>query len=308
MQRLRDGRRWSVFDPAGVPSLCDLVGSEFTAAYTDYENSGLAVRFYDINVLWSAIVDSQRQTGGPFLVFQDNVNRERLFLSSTTARLLAFIDVALGCNNEEHLGIVRSSNLCTEIVQVASLEHPAVCVLASISLPCCVDEDGGFNFNRLFGLVKTVVVNTDRCIDISEYPSPAVESAARRTRALGIGVQGLADVFMMLHLPFTCDGARALNVAIFETIYYASLDASCDLAEEHGSYPAWEGSPASRGILQIDMWGATPSVRHDFQVLRDRIRRHGLRNSVVTALMPTASTSKLMGNFESFEPYTRYAL
>lgn len=181
-----------------------------------------------------------------------------------------------------------------------------MCTLASVSLPCCVDEDGVFNFDRLFGLVKTVVFNTDRCIDISDYPATDVANAARRTRALGLGVQGLADVFMMLHLPFTSDAARDLNVSIFETLYYASLDASCELAEEHGPYPAWEGSPASRGVLQMDMWGVTPSSRYDFDRLRDRIRRHGLRNSMTTALMPTASTSKLLGNFESFEPYTRY--
>ena len=156
--------------------------------------------------------------------------------------------------------------------------------------------------------MKTVVFNTDRCIDISDYPSTAVATAARRTRALGIGVQGLADVFMMLHLPFTSDAARSLNVSIFETVYYASLDASCDLAELHGPYPGWDGAPASRGILQVDMCGVTPSSRYDFGILRDRIRRHGLRNSMLTALMPTASTSKLLGNFESFEPYTRYVV
>ena len=218
--------------------------------------------------------------------------------------LVCYVD-RLGRNNEEHLGIVRSSNLCTEIVQVASHQFPAVCVLASISLPCCVDDDGGFNFNRLVGLVNAVVFNTDKCIDVSQYPTPALAAAAQRTRALGIGVQGLADVFLMLRLPFDSQGAKDLNIAIFETIYFASLDASCDLAEEHGPYPLWAGSPASRGVLQVDMWGVTPSTRHDFGLLRARIRQHGLRNSVITALMPTAVTSRLMGNFESFEPYTR---
>ena len=224
---------------------------------------------------------------------------------SAPSHVLAHCIACLGRNNEEHLGIVRSSNLCTEIVQVASHQHPAVSVLASVSLPCCVDDDGGFNFNRLAGLVKAVVVNTDKCIDVSQYPTPALAAAARRTRALGIGVQGLADVFMTLQLPFASDGARALNIAIFETIYFAALDASCELAEEHGPYPLWAGSPASRGVLQVDMWGVTPSTRHDFGLLRARIRQHGLRNSVLTALMPTANTSRLMGNFESFEPYTR---
>ena len=169
-----------------------------------------------------------------------------------------------------------------------------------------MDDDGSFNHERLRELVYAVVVNTDRCIDVSDYPTGDVASSAQHTRALGIGVQGLADVFMLLNMPFTSMGARELNISIFETIYYASLDASCDLAELHGPYPAWPGSPASFGILQMDMWGVVPSRRHNFSALRARIARHGLRNSVVTALMPTASTSKLLGNFESFEPYTRY--
>ena len=143
-------------------------------------------------------------------------------------------------------------------------------------------------------------------MDVAEYPTAEASACARRTRALGVGVQGLADVFMLLNLPFTSMGARELNVSIFETIYYAALDASCTLSEMSGPYPAWEGSPASQGVLQLDMWVGSPSTRHDFAALRARIARFGLRNSVVTALMPTATTSKLLGNFESFEPYTRY--
>ena len=202
--------------------------------------------------------------------------------------------------------MIRSSNLCTEIVQFSSPSRPAVCTLASISLPACVDKNGSFDFDRLQRIVGAAVANTDRCIDITDYPTDEVALSARYTRALGVGVQGLADVFMMMNLPFTSMGARELNISIFETIYYASLDASCLLAERSGPYPAWPGSPASRGLLQVDMWGFTPSGRHDFSALRARISRFGLRNSVVTALMPTASTSKLLGNFESFEPYTRY--
>lgn len=191
-------------------------------------------------------------------------------------------------------------------MQFSSPAYPAVCTLASISLPACVGDDGSFDFDRLERLVHAVVVNTDRCVDISDYPTDEIATSARRTRALGIGVQGLADAFMQLNLSFTSMGARELNISIFETIYYSALDASCCLAEIHGPYPAWPGSPASRGILQVDMWGVTPSGRHDFAALRARIARFGLRNSVLTALMPTASTSKLLGNFESFEPYTRY--
>lgn len=177
--------------------------------------------------------------------------------------------------------------------------------MASIALPYCVSSAGTFDFDLLHSVTKTVVVNTDRCVDISAYPTDAVAQAARSTRALGIGVQGLADVFMMMKIPFTFLDARQLNVSIFETIYHACLDASCELAQEHGAYPAWEGSPASRGILQVDMWMVTPSPRWNFDSLRARISQFGLRNSVLTALMPTMTTSKLMGYSESVEPYTR---
>ena len=305
MQRLRDGRPWSVFDPVDVPLLFEVVGLEFTAAYADYEASGLAIRVYDIADIWSAIVDSQRETGSPFLLFQDNINGSWLLSPMTLSCLTSSFAVFADRNNESHLGVIRSSNLCTEIVQFSSPSQPAVCTLASISLPSCVDGDGTFNLHRLLDLVRDVVFNTDRCIDVADYPIDEVGESARRTRALGVGVQGLADVFMLLGLPFTSMGARELNISIFETIYYAALDASCMLAEACGPYPAWEGSPASRGVLQMDMWGVTPSARHDFTSLRARIARFGLRNSVITALMPTASTSKLIGNFESFEPYTR---
>ena len=307
MQRLRDGKRWSVFDPVDVPNLHDAVGAEFTAAYAAYEESGLAIRDYDVNVLWTAVVDSQRETGGPFILFQDNVNGSLAYFLLVLVVLTGLVGCrcAAARNNEEHLGIIQSANLCTEIVQFSSPSRPAVCTLASVSLPACVVGSGVFDFDRLQRLVRAVVINVDRCLDVSDYPTGDVASSARATRALGVGVQGLADVFMLLSLPFASMGARELNVSIFETIYYAALDASCSLAEMHGPYPAWAGSAASRGVLQVDMWGVTPSGRHDFPTLRARIARFGLRNSVITALMPTASTSKLVGNFESFEPYTR---
>lgn len=177
--------------------------------------------------------------------------------------------------------------------------------MASISLPSFIDSDLTFNFDRLHSVTKTVVVNTDICIDVSDYPNPETHRSAHYTRALGIGVQGLAEVFMRMHLPFTSVTSRGINIRIFETIYHAALEASCALARLHGPYPAWDGSPASRGILQIDMWGATPSNRHDFGSLRQDIARYGLRNSMLTTLMPAATTSKLLGNIDSFEPYTR---
>lgn len=211
-------------------------------------------------------------------------------------------------SNEKHLGIIPSSSLCADIMQYSSPGNPAVCTSASVSLPYCVDPNGLFNFDRLRHVVGVIVANADRTIDSSDYPTTAVAINARRTRALAIGVQGLADVFMMLQLPYTSPGARSINIAIFETIYYAALDTSCSLAERDGPYPLWSGSPASHGILQMDMWGAEPTTRLDFDNLRSRISRFGLRNSTMTALMPTSSVSKLLGNFESFEPYTRYAL
>ena len=178
-------------------------------------------------------------------------------------------------------------------------------MMASLSLPSFINPDLTFNFDRLHSVTKTVVFNTDRCIDISDYSSQDMFISAHDTRALGVGVQGLAEVFMRMKLPFTSATSRNLNIDIFETIYHAALEASCDLARQYGPYNAWVGSPASRGILQIDLWGATPSNRHDFAGLRQDISHYGLRNSMLTTLMPAATTSKLLGNIGSFEPYTR---
>ena len=190
-------------------------------------------------------------------------------------------------------------------MQYASEAEPAVCTLASISLPRFVDDQRNFDFTGLHALAKMVVRNTDRLIDIGAYPSGGAASSAKRTRSLGIGVQGLADTFMAMGLPFSCGRARELNVEIFETVYHAALEASCELAEIYGPYPAWSGSPAAAGLLYIDMWPVAPRSRFDFEALRAWISQFGLRNSVLTAQMPTASTSHILSNSEGVEPYTR---
>ncbi len=210
-------------------------------------------------------------------------------------------------NNERHLGVIRTSNLCTEIVQHSSREQTAVCTLASIAAPRFVLPDGGFDLRGLHKMTKLAVLGTDALIDAAWYPTKAVRASALKTRAIGVGVQGLANVFKAMRLPFASGDARALNVEIFETIYHASYEASCDLAATHGTYPLYPGSPASTGELQHDMWsGTSPTGRYDFDALRARIAAHGLRNSMLTAQMPTASTARLLGNSEGVEPYTRY--
>ena len=201
--------------------------------------------------------------------------------------------------------MIHASNLCTEIMQYSSPDEIAVCTLASVVLPALVRGDGQFDLANLHQVIKIMVRNTDRVIDLNQYPSPKARLSAQRTRALGIGVQGLADVFKILHMPYDSDQAHALNVSIFETIYHAALDASCDLAQQYGVYAAYEGSPASKGRLQFDLWGSRPTSLHDFDTLKTRIHAYGLRNSLLTAQMPTSSTSQISGFNDGTEPYVR---
>ena len=198
-----------------------------------------------------------------------------------------------------------SSNLCTEIVQYSSHMDTAVCTLASISLPRFVRDRNRFDFDAFHDVVKLAVRNTDRLLDCAIYPTAESACTVNTTRAIGVGVQGLADVFMAMKLPYDSQDARELNILIFETLYHASLDASCSVAQIHGPYPSWAGSPASTGNLYIDMWPAMPARQHDFQALRERVTQYGLRNSVITAQMPTASTSYLLGNTPGVEPIAR---
>ena len=212
----------------------------------------------------------------------------------------------IGKSNHRNLGVINSGNLCTEIVQFSSPNDTAVCTLASLRLDVFVDDDENFNFAELHRVTKIVVRNTDRIIDINSYPTTEAQASAQNTRALGIGVQGLADVFMMLRLPFESMNARLLNRAIFETIYHAAIDASCDLARQKGPYPCWSGSPASDLQLQFDLWNSRPSGRYDFDSLKARIRKYGLRNSLLTAQMPTSATSHITGVNDGTDPFLRY--
>lgn len=227
-----------------------------------------------------------------------------LVLSCSSMQLIVYSLSAK--SNQKNLGTIKSSNLCTEIIEYSSPEETAVCNLASIALPSFID-DGKYNFQKLHDVAKVVTVNLNRVVDRNYYPIPEARRSNMRNRPIGIGVNGLADAFMALRLPFESNEARQLNQQIFETIYHAALEASSDLAEVEGPYESYEGSPVSQGILQYDMWGVTPTDLWDWASLKEKIARTGLRNSLLLAPMPTASTSQILGFNECFEPYTRYA-
>ncbi|KAI0711641.1 alpha subunit of ribonucleoside diphosphate reductase [Earliella scabrosa] len=283
MQRLRDNADWLLFDPVDVPDLVDAYGDRFSDLYEHYAQTVVPMATVPSAELWRSICEAQTETGGPFLMFQDNINRR---------------------NVQRHLGVVKSSNLCTEIVQVSSPSEPAVCTLASVALPRFIRCDGTYDFDMLHLVTKLAVRNTDILLDTAKFPVGAAATSVNRTRPIGIGVQGLADVFMILGIPYGSSAAKDINIDIFETVYHAALEASCELAKTKGPYPAWAGSLASEGILHSDMWPISLRNRYDFVELRNEIVKHGLRNSVLTAQMPTASTSHLLGNSEGVEPYS----
>lgn len=282
MERVKEGGKWSLFCPNEAPGLYDTYGGEFEALYHRYESEGRARRVVDAQELWFAILESQIETGTPYLLYKDAANKK---------------------SNQKNLGTIRSSNLCTEILEYTSADEVAVCNLASIALPSFVTEDG-FDFQKLYEVTRVVTRNLNKVIDINYYPVPEARNSNMKHRPIGIGVQGLADAFIMLRMPFDSAEARKLNKEIFETIYYAALEESCALAEKLGTYESYEGSPASKGILQFDMWDVNPGPRWDWSELKGRIKKNGLRNSLLLAPMPTASTSQILGNNECFEPYT----
>ncbi len=232
--------------------------------------------------LWYTILESQVETGSPFMLYKDAANEK---------------------SNQKNLGTIKSSNLCTEIIQYTSDKEVAVCNLASIALPMFV-EDGKYNFEKLFDITKTITKNLNKVIDVNYYPVKEAEYSNLKNRPIGIGVQGLADTFAMLRMPFESDEAKLLNQEIFETIYFASLTASNELAEKDGAYESYPGSPVSQGILQYDMWGVKPTDMWNWEELKKKISLHGTRNSLLLAPMPTASTSQILGNNECIEPFT----
>jgi ribonucleoside-diphosphate reductase alpha subunit len=282
MRRVEANGEWSLFCPNEAPGLCDVWGEEFEALYAKYEKEGRARKKVKAQDLWFAMLESQIETGTPYILFKDACNRK---------------------SNQQNLGTIRSSNLCTEIIEYSSADEVAVCNLASLSLPNFV-KDGKFDHDKLYEVTYHVTGNLNRVIDINYYPIPEAKTSNLRHRPIGIGVQGLADVFLKLRLPFDSDKAKELNREIFETIYFAALTASCELAIEEGPYSTFKGSPASKGTLQFDMWGVTPSKRWNWAKLKGDIIQFGLRNSLLVAPMPTASTSQILGNQEASEPYT----
>lgn len=282
MKRVEENGDWSLFCPHEAPGLHECWGAEFEKLYTQYEQENRARKTVKAQDLWFAILDAQIETGNPYLLYKDAAN---------------------GKSNQQNLGTIKSSNLCTEIIEYTDSNEVAVCNLASLALPRFV-IDGKFDHQRLYDVTYQVSLNLNRIIDNNFYPVEEAERSNRRHRPIGLGVQGLADAFILMRYPFESDEAKQLNKDIFETIYFAALTASKDLAIKDGYYETYPGSPASKGILQYDMWGVTPTDRWDWAALKAEIKKHGIRNSLLLAPMPTASTSQILGNNECFEPYT----
>jgi ribonucleoside-diphosphate reductase alpha chain len=283
MERVEADGDWSLFCPHEAPGLADCWGKEFEALYTKYEAEGRARKTIKAQELWFAILDAQVETGTPYLLYKDAAN---------------------GKSNQQNLGTIKSSNLCTEIIEYTSADEVAVCNLASLALPKYVTA-GVFDHQKLYEVTYQVTINLNKIIDNNYYPVIEASNSNMRHRPIGLGVQGLADTFIRLRLPFESDEAKQLNKEIFETIYFAAMTASKDLAIKEGAYETFKGSPLSKGKFQFDLWGVTPdSGRWNWEDLRSDVINHGVRNSLLVAPMPTASTSQILGNNECFEPYT----
>ena len=282
MQRVEADQMWSLFDPNEAQGLYEVYGEKFNEPYTTYENEGKFRKQIKARELWTAILEAQIETGTPYMCYKDAVNEK---------------------SNQKNIGTIRSSNLCTEIMEYTNADEVAVCNLASLALPRYV-SDKGFDFQKLYEVTKIVTRNLNKIIDENYYPIPETKTSNDRHRPIGLGVQGLADVFLLLRLPFESPEARKLNKDIFETIYFASMEASMELAKEQGAYSSFAGSPLSEGKFQFDLWQIAPSDRWDWEKLRNEVMTHGVRNSLLLAPMPTASTSQILGNNECFEPYT----
>lgn len=286
MKRVEANGTWSLFCPNEAKGLADVWGDEFEALYARYETEGLARRTMPAQELWFAILSSQVETGTPYMVYKDACNRK---------------------SNQQNLGTIRSSNLCTEIVEYTSPDEVAVCNLASINLSSFADDSGKnrtFDFQKLYEVTKVVTNNLNKVIDVNFYPVIEAKNSNFRHRPIGIGVQGLADAFAKMRHPFESPEAMQLNKDIFETMYFACMEASCEIAQKDGPYSTYAGSPVSKGIFQFDMWGVTPSTRWDWAGLKAKVAQHGVRNSLMIAPMPTASTAQILGNNESTEPFT----
>lgn len=284
MQRVENNEMWSLFCPNEAPGLADVYGEEFERLYAKYESENRFRRQVKAQDLWFEILESQIETGTPYILYKDAANKK---------------------SNQKNLGTIKSSNLCTEIIEYTSADEVAVCNLASIALPKFVTSDGKFDHQKLYEITKVATRNLNKVIDINYYPVEEAKRSNMRHRPIGLGVQGLADAFIMLRMPFDSPEARGLNKDIFETIYFAAMEASMEEAKKYGPYETFKGSPVSKGIFQFDMWGVNPdSNRWDWERLKRDVKQFGVRNSLLVAPMPTASTSQILGNNECFEPYT----
>ncbi len=284
MKRVEDNGEWTLMCPNECPGLSDAYGEDFEKLYTKYETEGRGRKTIKAQDIWFKILESQIETGTPYMVYKDAANLK---------------------SNQKNLGTIKSSNLCTEILEYTAPDEVAVCNLGSIALPKFVDQENkSFDHDKLFEMAYHLTVNLNRVIDQNYYPVKEAENSNLRHRPIGIGVQGLADAYILMRYPFDSEEANTLNKEIFETIYYAAVTASKDLAIKEGAYESIEGSPISKGEFQFDMWDVTPSDRWEWDILREEVKEHGVRNSLLLAPMPTASTAQILGNNECFEPYT----
>jgi ribonucleoside-diphosphate reductase alpha subunit len=283
MKRVKENGDWTLMCPHECPGLSDTHSKEFEKLYTKYEKDGKGRKTIKAQDLWFKILESQIETGTPYMLYKDAANAK---------------------SNQQNLGVIKSSNLCTEIIEYTAPDEVAVCNLASLALPKYVNDDSTFNFEKLFEVTYQATINLNRIIDENFYPVEEAKNSNLRHRPIGLGVQGLADAFIMMRLPFESEEAKALNREVFETIYFASMTASKDLAKEDGAYESYAGSPVSKGIFQFDMWNVKPTQRWEWDLLKDEVKKYGVRNSLLLAPMPTASTAQILGNNECFEPYT----
>lgn len=283
MKRVKENGNWTLMCPHECPGLSDTHSDEFEALYEKYEASGKGRKTIKAQDLWFKILESQIETGTPYMLYKDAANSK---------------------SNQQNLGVIKSSNLCTEIIEYTAPDEVAVCNLASLALPKFVTEEGTFDHDKLFEVTYTATVNLNKIIDENYYPIEEAKNSNLRHRPIGLGVQGLADAFILLGFPFESAEAKALNSEIFETIYFAAMTASKDQAKEYGAYSTFKDSPVSKGVFQFDMWNVTPSKRWEWDILKSEVKKHGVRNSLLLAPMPTASTAQILGNNECFEPYT----
>jgi len=288
MKRVEKNLEWSLFCPHEAPGLSDCHGEEFERLYEKYEREGKARETIKAQELWFEVLESQIETGTPYMLYKDAANSK---------------------SNQKNLGTIKSSNLCTEIIEYTAPDEVAVCNLASIALPKFVTAgpDGKlfFDHQKLYEITKVATKNLNKVIDVNYYPVEEARKSNFRHRPIGLGIQGLADAFILLRMPFDSPEAKGLNEDIFETMYFAAVETSMELAKVQGTYETYEGSPASKGELQFDLWGVTPkSNRWNWTEVKEKVKKYGMRNSLLMAPMPTASTSQILGNNECFEPYT----